>query len=185
MQKKQAKKCIFRLQISCFLLRFSKRKELYMFKVKKVHQLLVCLTYCYFVFFTSSISFGATKCVALSSSSSCDYIGPTEWQTDWTSRCNGIDISGVSVCANYENDQITGNGAVINTVWKNSDVSKNRACFCRIIGPVISRWVYAETYNDAGSNGCAQWCQHSCAGKIADTVNNAEFHNNILGQFFE
>ena len=129
--------------------------------------------------------FATVKCIALGSSATCEYLAPTEWQSDWTSRCNGIDVSGVSVCANYENDQITGNGAVIDTVWKNSDVSKNRACFCRIIGPVISRWVYAETYNDAGSNGCAQWCQHSCAGKIADTVNNAEFHNNILGQFFE
>lgn len=135
------------------------------------------------------LSIAGVKCIALGSSSTCEYIEPGQWQSDWASMCNGIEVSGVSVCANFENNEITGNGVVINTVWKNSDPGKNRACFCKIVSPVVSRWVYAETFEDAdGQSGfyrCAQWCQQSCAGKIADTVYNGTFHNNILGQFVE
>lgn len=135
------------------------------------------------------LSIAGVKCIAITTSSTCEYIEPTQWQTDWSSMCNGIEVSGVSVCANYENDGITGNGVVINTVWKNSDPGKNRACFCKIVSPVVSRWVYAETFEDAdGQNGfyrCAQWCQHSCAGKIADSAYSETFRTNILGQFFE
>ena len=159
-----------------------------MFCIAKTSRLLFCALFSTFTLLPV-LSIAGVKCIALGRSSTCEYIAPVEWQSDWSSRCNGIDVSGVSVCANLDNNEITGNGAVINTVWKNSDPGSNRACFCRIISPVVSRWVYAETYEDAdGQSGffrCAQWCQHSCAGKIADTVYNANFHNNILGQFFE
>lgn len=137
-----------------------------------------------------SVSFGdAVKCVAMGTSSSCTHAPATEYQTDWGSQCSGVTVRGVSMCGNYASVSSSSAGEVVETVWRNHDASDNRACLCKIVQPVASRWVYAETYydenGDSGASRCSRYCALSCAGKIADVANNKKFHDNILGVLYE
>ena len=131
----------------------------------------------------------AVKCVAMGTGSSCTHTPATEYQTDWGSECSGVTVRGVSMCGNYESVSGLSAGSVVETVWRNHNASDNRACLCKIVQPVASRWVYAETYydenGDSGASRCSRYCALSCAGKIADVANNKKFHDNILGVLYE
>ena len=136
-----------------------------------------------------SVASNAVKCVAMGTSSSCTHTPATEYQTDWGSECSGVTVRGVSMCGNYETVSGLSAGSVVDTVLRNDNASDNRACLCKIVKPVASRWVYAETYydenNDSGASRCSRYCALSCAGKIADTTYNKKFHDNILGVLYE
>ena len=131
----------------------------------------------------------AVKCVAMGASSSCTHTPATEYQTDWGSQCSGVTVRGVSMCGNYDSVSGLSAGEVVETVWRNHNAPDNRACLCKIVQPVASRWVYAETYydenGDSGASRCSRYCALSCAGKIADVANNKKFHDNILGVLYE
>ena len=134
-------------------------------------------------------SSSAVKCVAMGTSSSCAHTPATEYQTDWGSECGVVTVRGVSMCGNYDTVSGLSAGSVVDTVWRNSNASDNRACLCKIVQPVASRWVYAETYydenGDSGASRCSRYCALSCAGKIADVTSNKKFHDNILGVLYE
>lgn len=136
-----------------------------------------------------SVASNPVKCVAMGASSSCTHTPATEYQTDWGSQCSGVTVRGVSMCGNYASVSSSSAGSVVDTVWRNHDASANRACLCKIVQPVASRWVYAETYydenGDSGASRCSRYCALSCAGKIADVANNKKFHDNILGVLYE
>jgi hypothetical protein len=136
-----------------------------------------------------SVASNPVKCVAMGTSSSCTHTPATEYQTDWGSECSGVTVRGVSMCGNYESVSGLSAGSVVETVWRNHNASDNRACLCKIVQPVASRWVYAETYydenGDSGASRCSRYCALSCAGKIADTTSNKKFHDNILGVLYE
>lgn len=131
----------------------------------------------------------AVKCVAMGASSSCTHTPATEYQTDWGSQCSGVTVRGVSMCGNYASVSSLSAGEVVETVWRNHNAPDNRACLCKIVQPVASRWVYAETYydenGDSGASRCSRYCALSCAGKIADVTSNKKFHDNILGVLYE
>ncbi|MFQ6729861.1 MAG: hypothetical protein ACLRFK_02295 [Alphaproteobacteria bacterium] len=142
-----------------------------------------------FIIFASVASYAATKCIALSPSTICndaygkDGLNAEAGQSDWGSNCGDIYVHGVALCGKNPN-QAT--GWVTDSVSMDGDVSKNTACFCKIVQPVVSRWVFAENRTTAGD--CAYWCQNACAGKLNDTSNNTDnknFHNAILGELFE
>ena len=130
-------------------------------------------------------SFGdAVKCVAMGTSSSCTHTPATEYQTDWGSQCSGVTVRGVSMCGNYESVSGLSAGEVVETVWRNDDASANRACLCKIVQPVVSKWVYAETNGSAGD--CARWCQDACAGKLGgNSDTDKALRRALLGEFYE
>ena len=127
-------------------------------------------------------AYAIQKCIALNTSTKCTEITPEEYHTDWGSNCSGIAIRGVSVCGHYEGGKE--DNRAVQSVWISGDVGQNRACFCKIVQPVVSSWTYAETQPDAWR--CAQYCPKACAGKLADPYNqNVAFRNIILGEFYE
>lgn len=136
--------------------------------------------FCLFVLL-SVPAYAIQKCIALNTSTACQNITPETFHTDWGSNCNGIAIRGVSVCG-HENGGGENNRAV-DSVWISGDAGQNKACFCKIVQPVVSRWTWAETQPSAWD--CAQYCPMACAGKLADADNNKDFRNVILGAFYE
>ena len=142
-----------------------------------------------FVIFLGTASYAATKCIALSAASKCENtynqngLNAEEGQSDWGSKCGEVYVHGIALCGKNPN-QAT--GWVTDSVTMEGDVSKNTACFCKLVQPVVSRWVFAENRGD-GAGDCAYWCQNACAGKLNDTSNNdnQNFHNAILNTLFE
>lgn len=126
-------------------------------------------------------AYAVTKCIALNPNTTCTEIKPETYHTDWGSDCSGIAIRGVSVCGHVDGGKA--DNRAVQSVWVSSDPNQNRACFCKIVQPVVSRWTYAETQEYAGN--CAQWCPLACAGKLGDATNNRDFRNVILGEFYE
>lgn len=142
-----------------------------------------------FAIFAVTSSYAATKCIAMGASSKCEktYNDPTgqnltaePGQSDWGASCNSISIHGIALCGS---DTGLSTGSVVDSVTISGDVNVNKACFCKIVQPVVSQWVFAETRSTAGD--CAWWCQNACAGKTIDSANNANFHNAILGVLYE
>jgi hypothetical protein len=158
-----------------------------MFELKKKHRFLRFVTCFIVLVFSASAYAAAVKCIAMNSSSTCvntynqDGYNAEPGQSDWGSKCGSVYVHGVSACGKNPNQSI---GWVTDSVSLDGDVSKNTACFCKLVQPVVSRWVYAENRSTAGD--CAWWCQNACAGKLNDTSGtNQTFHNSILGTLFE
>jgi hypothetical protein len=143
------------------------------------------------MFITCAVN-AATKCIAMGASSSCTQMSAEASQSDWGSTCNNITIHGISACGTWEIANVASVGDVYETVTYASTPNGNTGCFCKIVQPVVSRWVFAERFWD-GDDGnaperCEKWCAATCAGKIAATngsTENQNFHNSILGVLYE
>ena len=143
------------------------------------------------MFITCAVN-AATKCIAMGSSSSCSQMSADVSQSDWGSICNNITIHGISACGTWEIANVASVGAVYETVTYASTPNGNTGCFCKIVQPVVSRWVFAERFKDESDGNaperCEKWCAATCAGKIAATdgsTENQNFHNSILGVLYE
>ena len=116
---------------------------------------------------TTTGAHAVTKCVALNSSTTCTS-SPTQYQyhTDWADTCttNGVStpISGIGICSSTK-------GAYQYATATKLDISStsddNKYCWCRMISPAVSRWVYSS-YSSAGV--CAQLCAANCATNVRD-----------------
>ncbi len=139
--------------------------------------------FCLFVLL-SVPAYAIQKCIALNTSTACQNITPEQYHTDWGSNCNGIAIRGVSVCGHKDGGNA--DNRAVDSVWISSNPYENTDCFCKIVQPVVSRWVFAEP-NDNNASNCLQYCPLACAGKLADQSNseNVAFRNVILGAFYE
>ena len=145
----------------------------------KVLKIAICLSVLFCV-----PAMAVVKCVALNSNSTCEWIDPEDYQSDWGATCNGISIRGIALCGHESSANGLSTGATTESVWKSSEPYQNRACWCKIVQPAVSKWVYAETNNAAGD--CAHWCQDACAGKIGgQSDTDKAFRQAILGEFYE
>ena len=107
-----------------------------------------------------------TKCVALNSNTTCtsDYV-QYQNHTDWAATCttNGVStpISGIGICSSTS-DSSTSQTATELDISSTSD--DNKYCWCRMISPAVSRWVYANKIPSA--NYCPQNCAYFCADYV-------------------
>ena len=143
------------------------------------------------MFITCAVN-AATKCIAMGTSSSCQPMSADVSQSDWGPTCNNITIHGISACGTWEIANVASVGNVYETVTYASTPNGNTGCFCKIVQPVVSRWVFAELFKDESDGNaperCEKWCAATCAGKIAATdgsTENQNFHNSILGVLYE
>ena len=102
-----------------------------------------------------------TKCVKLSSSTTCSYVNPGTYVVDWTSNCTSsgtsVAISGISQCSSTSGSSV-GQKA---TALKISGGTDDKYCWCKMVSPAVSSWVFAR---DAGSaSDCAYNCAIACA----------------------
>ena len=114
-------------------------------------------------------AYAVTKCVKLSSSTTCSYVDPGNYVVDWTSNCTSsgtsVAISGISQCSST-----SGSVGQKATSLEISGGTDDRYCWCKMVSPAVSSWVFAR---DRGSaSPCANGCAASCAFYAA---NHASF----------
>lgn len=111
-----------------------------------------------------------TKCVKLSSSTTCSYVNLGTYVVDWTSNCTSsgtsVAISGISQCSSTSGSSV-GQKA---TALKISGGTDDKYCWCKMVSPAVSSWVFGSGIGSA--SGCASLCARNCAGYAA---HNASF----------
>lgn len=112
---------------------------------------------------TAPPAHAVTKCVALNSNTTCTS-SSTQClnHTDWAATCttNGVStpISGIGICSSTEGASQYATATELDTSYTDDD---NKYCWCRMISPAVSRWVFNSSNTSAGS--CAQMCAYRCA----------------------
>ena len=109
---------------------------------------------------TTTGAHAVTKCVALNSSTTCT-IDDYERHTDWASTCTtyGVStpVSGIGICSSTDG----GSGYQTATELDTSNTpDDNKYCWCRMISPAVSRWVYSAA---PANIYCARTCANNCA----------------------
>lgn len=140
--------------------------------MKLPKQILLCGT---FVMFCVP-AYAVTKCVKLSSSTTCSYVDPGTYVVDWTSNCTSsgtsVAISGISQCSSTSGSSV-GQKA---TALEISGGTDDKYCWCKMVSPAVSSWVFVYGYGSA--SGCADGCALDCAYYVAGT--NAAFRSALF-----
>ena len=106
-------------------------------------------------------AYAVTKCVKLTSSTTCSYVNPGTSVVDWTSNCTSsgtsVAISGISQCSSTSGSS---NGQKA-TVLEISGGTDDKYCWCKMVSPAVSSWVFSYDYGAAYS--CAANCASRCA----------------------
>ena len=110
--------------------------------------------------------YAVTKCVKLTSSTTCTYSSGAFGQSNWSATCGGIEIQGVVFCGSQNGGSI---GTKSETVTTSSTSDNNKYCWCKMVSPAVSSWVFSFSYTDAGScaNNCATNCGINARGNSA------------------
>ena len=118
--------------------------------------------------------FAVIKCVKLNPTAACsDGIGEGS-RLDWSANCGGTQISGIAVCA--ANSATI--GTVRSTVTTSDKSNANKYCYCRMISPVTSKYVYYSS--NSSTDYCLTWCASGC--QQAMTL-NPDFASKMLNAF--
>lgn len=114
---------------------------------------------------------GVTKCVQLSSSTTC--VAEQQASTskvDWSVTCGtkNISVIGISMCASS-----SGSAGTASTSLFRSNENKN--CWCKMVSPAVSRWISSGF----SSVACHRDCAGSCRSALEDnsTFRSAMFSN--------
>ncbi len=120
------------------------------------------------------------KCVALTSSTTCEsstggiMVTATYGVPDWSGSCtNGISISGIANCGS----QSASVGTTKTTIQISTTSTNNKYCWCKMISPAVSPWVYRHVYADYAT--CLKQCNQLCATSLYNTpaYTNAMYSN--------
>ena len=113
-----------------------------------------------------------TKCVKLTSSTTCpDYSGEYG-QSNWSATCDGVPIQGVTFCGSQDGGSI---GATTDAVTTSSTSTDNKYCWCKMVSPAVSRWILSSAGMSVGY--CANACANLCASLAA---NNTSFRSALF-----
>ena len=108
---------------------------------------------------TTTPAMAVTKCVNLSSTSTtCAGNLSSSTGADWSATCttNGqsVDIKGIAVCT----AATTGRAPVTRTATTTLSTNLgNVDCYCKMVSPAVSRWIFAIRQENCGST-CAAMC---------------------------
>ena len=112
-----------------------------------------------------------TKCVKLSSSTTCSNYSGATGQSNWSVTCGGVSVQGVAFCGSQSGGS---QGATSTTVTISSTVDNNKYCWCKMVSPAVSSWVFAS---DLPGSSCYNVCPYQCAYAI----NDASFRSGMFG----
>lgn len=113
-----------------------------------------------------------TKCVKLNSSTTCSTYSGAYKQSNWSATCGGVSIQGVAFCGSQNGGST---GATTDAVTTSTTSDNNKYCWCKMVSPAVSRWVFDRAITSAGS--CADNCAHLCA---ADARSIASFRSALF-----
>ncbi len=103
-------------------------------------------------------AYAVTKCVKLTSSTTCTSHSAGAGQSNWSATCGGIKIQGVAFCGSQKGGSA---GATTESVTTSSNPDNNKYCWCKMVSPAVSSWVFSYSGLSAGS--CATTCAYGCA----------------------
>ena len=117
-----------------------------------------------------------TKCVKQPSSSSttCSGLSAGNSQSNWSATCDGVSVQGVAFCGSQNGGS---QGATTDAVTTNLTSDNNKYCWCKMVSPAVSRWVFNSDISSTGS--CAYYCASSCvtSARYAASFRSALFDN--------
>ncbi len=103
-----------------------------------------------------------TKYVALTPSTTCSSFFGRD--SDFSATCDGTSIEGIAFCGSQNGGSM---GATTNYYVEISyTLDNNKYCWCRMISPAVSQWVFSRSYSTAAS--CATNCASTCAYNLRD-----------------
>ena len=105
-------------------------------------------------------AYAVTKCVKLTSSTTCTTFSGNG--SNWSATCGGIEIQGVAFCGSRKGGSM---GATTESVTISSTSDNNKYCWCKMVSPAVSSWVFLYSRPSVGS--CAYYCANSCANYSA------------------
>ncbi len=122
----------------------------------------------------------ATKCVP-AVASSCRgtlYKGSVDWDASCTLAGADVTLYGVAGCSNMnKTDENGGQVERLTTAESTADnPTSNIYCWCRIIRPAVSDWVFAA--NEGNVASCEAFCAYHCANYLTHYLS---FRGQILG----
>ena len=103
-------------------------------------------------------AYAVTKCVKLTSSTTCTSSYGATGQSNWSATCGGIAIQGVAFCGSQDGGSA---GTKSENVTTSTTSEDNRYCWCKMVSPAVSSWVSRNPFTTAGL--CAAGCANSCA----------------------
>ena len=137
--------------------------------VEQMKKLLILTTV---VAMLAAPAIAVQKCVALDSSTTTCRSTVRSGNADWSATCttNGtsVPIKGIAMCSNQKADAQYGTSDAITTVSSATDTT-NIYCWCKMVEPAVSSWVFLNTTASAG--GCAYNCSSLC-GTAARTLSS-------------
>ena len=114
---------------------------------------------------TTTGAHAVTKCVRLRSSTTCFGGSGAENQSNWSASCNGAQIQGVAFCGSQKGESA---GAKLTAVPISSTVSDNKHCWCKMVSPVVSPWVFGVQWFTTAGN-CATGCADNCVYALTES----------------
>ncbi len=117
--------------------------------------------------------YAVTKCVKLTSSTTCKRYSGATGQSNWSATCGGIEIQGVAFCGSQDGGS---EGKTSETVTTSPASEDNKNCWCKMVSPAVSSWVFSYSGSYAGS--CATTCAYSCATGAGQT--NSAFRSALF-----
>lgn len=101
-------------------------------------------------FLSSNTTLAAVKCVRLNTNSQCQ--AAALGKAGWEGNC-GASVEGVAICA-------SSSGTTASSLTVSQDPTKNGYCWCRLISPAVSQWVYSglAAYHEDCLGDCAEEC---------------------------
>ena len=120
-----------------------------------------------------------TKCVKLTPSTICSDNGTTTTsQPEWHLTCDGVPVHGIGFCSSQRGASI---GATTDNLETSISTDENRYCWCRMISPAVSRWVYSEYFY--ANSDCVDLCAYSCSQYASDAT-DPDIYRPILSAMF-
>ena len=105
-------------------------------------------------------AYAVTKCVKLTPSTTCKSSSGAFGQSNWSATCSGIEIQGVAFCGPQDGGS---EGVTTETVPTSSTSEDNYYCWCKMVSPAVSSWVFSHSGTSASA--CANLCAYNCAGR--------------------
>ena len=103
-------------------------------------------------------AYAVTKCVKLTSSTTCTSVPGATGQSNWSATCGGIEIQGVAFCSSQDGGSVGTKSETVTTSLTSDD---NKYCWCKMVSPAVSSWVFY--FSRASAGDCAFYCANNCA----------------------
>ena len=114
------------------------------------------------------------KCVALDAENTTCTSTPEYGKADWSATCttNGTSVSvkGMAVCSNITGGAALATSDTITTIHSDSDTFGFGHCWCKIVSPVESTWVYSNFKTILTDAQCLYQCSYRCANLLTSST---------------